>query len=443
MSGDALSVSDALALAKGALETVRIRVIGEVSELTDRPGYKAIYFSLKDEGAVMPCIMWRDVYASCGTRIRDGQSVEVTGLFTAYVAKGRMQFQVRALSVAGEGVLRMQVAALARTLEIEGLMAPERKRRPPQFPRRIGLVTSPRGKAVHDVLRTLRRRYPLAEVVLAGVQVEGEGAVAELVRGIETVGREPGVDVVILGRGGGSYEDLMPFNSEALARAIVACPVPVVTGIGHEPDTSIADMVADVRASTPTAAAEAVAPDRADLTRRIVEQRRMLARTLERIVHAHGHRLGLVSHGPAFRDPTVLFAARLQTLDLLADSLDRVLPDRLSRQEDVLARARDALQRLGPRLLESPGFRLGHARVRALNLGRGLLVSFGHALSSGAERLEDLSPLGILRRGYAVCYDDDDRIVRTASAVAVGAHVRVRVGEGELGCTVDTVGSEP
>lgn len=443
MPGDALSVSDALALAKGALETVRIRVIGEVSELTDRPGYKAIYFSLKDEGAVMPCIMWRDVYASCGAQIRDGQCVEVTGLFTAYVAKGRMQFQVRALSVAGEGVLRMQVAALARALETEGLMAPERKRRPPQFPRRIGLVTSPRGKAVHDVLRTLRRRYPLAEVVLAGVQVEGEGAVDELVRGIETVGREPGVDVVILGRGGGSYEDLMPFNSEALARAIVACPVPVVTGIGHEPDTSIADMVADVRASTPTAAAETVAPDRADLTRRIVEQRRMLARTLERIVHAHGHRLGLVSHRPAFRDPMVLFAARSQTLDLLADSLDKVLPDRLSRQQDVLARASDALRRLGPRLLESPRFRLSHAHARALNLGRGLLVSFGHALSSGAERLEDLSPLGILRRGYAVCYDDNDRIVRTASAVAVGAHVRVRVGEGELGCTVDTVGSEP
>ena len=149
-------------------------------------------------------------------------------------------------------------------------MRDERKRPLPAFPARIGVVTSPRGKAVHDILRTLERRYPAAEVVIAGVQVEGEGAVArDRSRHRGGLGRDPGVDVVILGRGGGSYEDLMPFNSEAVARAVVACPVPVVTGIGHEPDTSIADMVADLRASTPTAAAEAVAPEAADVRRRL------------------------------------------------------------------------------------------------------------------------------------------------------------------------------
>jgi len=177
-----------------------------------------------------------------------------------------LQFVVRQLEPAGEGRLRMQVAELARRLEAEGLMSPERKRRIPSHPSRIAVVTSPRGKAVHDVLRTLRRRYPLAEVLVAGVAVEGDGAPSEIVEGLR-VAAAAQPDVVLLVRGGGSYEDLMPFNAESVARAVVASPVPVVTGIGHEPDTSIADMVADLRASTPTAAAESVAPSVEELER--------------------------------------------------------------------------------------------------------------------------------------------------------------------------------
>jgi exodeoxyribonuclease VII large subunit len=443
MPADALSVTDAMARAKGVLESVRVRVVGEISECTIRPGYKAVYFSLKDEGAVMPCLMWRDAYDGCGADLRDGLFVEVSGNFTAYAPKGRMQFQVRSIAIAGEGALRMQVAALARTLEAEGLLAEARKRPLTAFPRRIGLVTSPRGKAVHDVLRTLRRRYPLAEVVLAGVQVEGEGAVRELVRGLEAVGHEPGVDVVILGRGGGSYEDLMPFNSEALARAIAACPVPVVTGIGHEPDTSIADMVADLRASTPTAAAEAAAPDRADLERRLGSQRRLLGGALERIVRERAHHLGLLAHRPVFRDHACLLAQRMQALDLVAGSLDRVLPERIARQSEAVARAADALRRVGPRLLEPAAARLARAHERTLSLGGSLLLPAERALASGAERLEDLSPLAILRRGYAVCYEEDGGVVRAAEEVRPGDRVRVRLGRGELGCTVDTVGTEP
>ncbi|MDO8847763.1 MAG: exodeoxyribonuclease VII large subunit [Coriobacteriia bacterium] len=438
----ALSVSDAMALAKGALEGVRVRVVGEVSELTDKPGYKAVYFSLKDGGAVMPCLMWRDAYAAAGVTIADGGLIEIAGFFTAYPAKGRLQFQVRRLVLAGEGVLRLQVADLARRLEAEGLMRDERKRPLPAFPARIGVVTSPRGKAVHDILRTLERRYPAAEVVIAGVQVEGEGAVAEIVRGIEAVSNAPGVDVLILGRGGGSYEDLMPFNSEAVARAVVASPVPVVTGIGHEPDTSIADMVADLRASTPTAAAEAVAPEAADMRRRLHSQQRLLGRALTHLVSAESHRLRLIEQRPVFRDPMTFLAGRMQALDSLADALGRALPASLARQTEAVEHVRRALGRLGVQLLGSHEARLGRFTERSVAAGRQLVLSAERDAAMAAARLDDLSPLAILGRGYAVCYGAEGAIVRSSAQVSPGERVRVRLGQGRLGCIVETTETE-
>ena len=179
---EALSVSAAVGLAKTALEDVVVRLVGEVSELSAKAGYKAVYFTVKDRSAALPCMMWNNRYQASGVELRVGALVELTGRFTLYAAKGRMNFDVFGVALAGEGRLRMQVAELARRLEAEGLMAPERKRALPRYPRAIGLVTSPRGAAVHDVLRTLRRRYPMARVLLAGVPVEGAQAPAQLDR---------------------------------------------------------------------------------------------------------------------------------------------------------------------------------------------------------------------------------------------------------------------
>ena len=438
----ALSVSDAMALAKGALESLRLKVVGEVSEATIKPGYKAIYFSLKDGRAVMPCLMWRDQYDASGVTLEDGALVEVTGNFTAYAPKGRMQFQVRSVEVAGEGMLRLQVARLAKALEAEGLMSPDRKRPLPRYPERIGVVTSPRGKAVHDIIRTLRRRYPVAELVIAGVQVEGEGAAAEIVRALEAVGAEPGIDVVILGRGGGSYEDLMPFNTEEVARAVASCPVPVVTGIGHEPDTSIADMVADVRASTPTAAAETVAPDVAEVARTLDAGGTRLGRALTHLVAGLSHRLGLLADRPVFSSADALLATPGQTLDMLADGLERALPGYLSRSEEAIVRAREALARVGPRLTEQHASRLERERDRVVSAGRLLVETADRDVGQMAARLEDLSPLAILGRGYAVCYEEDGAVLRSAADVAPGDRVDVRLAEGALGCIVESVGSE-
>lgn len=413
----ALSVTEAMTLAKRTLEGVPMRVIGEVSEATDRSGYKAIYFTICDGTSVMPCLMWRDAYEVSGVPLRVGMLVEVSGALTVYPPKGRMQFQVRSLQAAGEGALRMQVAALARRLEAEGLMRPERKRRLPALPERIALVTSPRGKAVHDVIRTLRRRYPLAELSIAGVAVEGAGATAAIVEGLRAAGAS-GAEVVILARGGGSYEDLMPFNDEAVVRAVAASPVPVVTGIGHEPDTSLADMVADLRASTPTAAAEAVAPDLAEVAAALGSRARLLARALAHGLRVAEGRVAVVRSHAVFRDTRALTSTFAQRLDTAAAALPRALPESLARDRARVLAAGERLAVAGERTLERTD-----AAFRLM-----------------AARLEDLSPLGILARGYAVCYaEDGTRVVRSAATLKAGDHVDVRLSAGSAGCVVETV----
>jgi exodeoxyribonuclease VII large subunit len=440
----ALTVSEAMGLAKHALEGMSLRVIGEVSEATDKPGYKAVYFTLCDGPSVMSCLVWRDAYEASGVQLRVGMQVEVAGTLTVYAPKGRMQFQVRRLAAAGEGVLRMQVAALARRLEAEGLMRPERKRVLPPFPARIGLVTSPRGKAVHDVLRTLKRRFPAAEVVLAGVAVEGAEAVDSIVAALSAVGAAPGVEVVIVARGGGSYEDLMPFNDERVARAIVGCPVPVVTGIGHEPDTTIADMVADLRASTPTAAAESAAPAAEEVAARLTSLGRLLAGALLRARQGTAHRLALLARSRALTDPRALLAQPSQRLDLAAEALSHALPARLALDRARLGAASSSLARVAPRLAARDRARLDLARAALGRSGPLLMERSRAAVGALAAQLEDLSPLGILGRGYAVCYAEDGRtVVRSAKEFAPGERVRVRVRDGAAACSVESVELEP
>jgi exodeoxyribonuclease VII large subunit len=407
-------VSEVLAQAKSSLEGIRATVVGEVSGLADKPGYKAAYFSLCDESGVLPCLMWRREYEASGVALVEGTLVEVEGFLTLYAAKGRMQFQVRRLALAGEGVLRMQVAALVERLAAEGFLADERKRPLPTMPERVGLVTSPRGKAVHDVIRTLRRRFPLAELMIAGVKVEGRGAADAIKEGLRAV-EDADVDVALLVRGGGSYEDLMPFNDETLARAIAASPIPVVTGIGHEPDTTIADMVADVRASTPTAAAETVAPDVAELEARLRHASGGLGRALSAALMRASHRLERVGARPVFCDAYALLARDSQRVDQAADALARALPGRLERDALRLRAADGSLRVAGERTLE-------RARSRQETLGG---------------RLGDLSPLAILERGYAICTSDSGEVVRAADQLSVGQPVGVRFAAGRAACRVE------
>ncbi len=416
----ALSVTEAMTIAKQTLETVRLRVVGEVSEFNDKPGYKAAYFTVCDGSASLPCLMWRDQYLASGIALRCGMLVELTGQFSAYVAKGRLQFTVRALTLAGEGRLRLEVAELARRLEAEGLMRPERKRPLPRYPQRIAVVTSPRGKAIHDVVRTLRRRYPLAELLVAGVQVEGEGAPAALVEGLRAA-EAAEADVTLLVRGGGSYEDLMPFNAEVVARAIADSRVPVVTGVGHEPDTSIADMVADVRASTPTAAAEAVAPSVTELQSTLAREQRVLSAALEHRLRYAAQRVGRLADRPLFVEPGTVLGPAWQALDIARVRLDRALPERLARDAARVAHARSLLRSAGSRLTDKPAARVGLE----------------------AARLEDLSPLAILARGYSAAFETDGRtVLRSVTQVSPGDRMIVRMSDGRVGCTVTDTETE-
>ena len=410
-----LSVSQAMNMAQHALEAVTVRLVGEVSEVKIRPGYKAAYFTVKDTAASLPCMMWNNRYRAQGVELEVGQLVELTGRFTVYAAQGRMNFDVFSIALSGEGELRMKVANIAKKLQAEGLTAPERKRRIPKMPERIGLVTSPRGAAVHDVLRTLRERFPIAEVFLAGVPVEGANAAAGIAEGIQCV-VEAGAQVVLVVRGGGSFENLMPFNDEALARCIAACPVPVITGIGHEVDTTIADMVSDKRVATPTAAAQETSPSPEAIEKYLETFKTSLGTSMSVLIDRHATQLENYAQRPFFVDPQLLFRDEGLALDYAAERLARVLPQAVEKNHEALVQRSSSLMREGSLLVER----------------------FQSQVSTRAARLEDLSPLGILARGYSITRDGEGRLVRKVSQAPKGSSVQVSVTDGLLLCTVDS-----
>ncbi|PWL79625.1 MAG: exodeoxyribonuclease VII large subunit [Coriobacteriia bacterium] len=418
----AYTVTQAMNAAKRGLEKIRLTVIGEVSEFNDKPGYKAAYFTVHDDDCSMPCLMWRDRYNASGVTLQAGMLVELTGNFSCYPAKGRLQFSVASMQVAGEGKLRMQVAQLARKLEAEGLMDASRKRRVPPLPQRIAVVTSPRGKAVHDVIRTLRRRYPLGELLICGVPVEGQDAPARIIQGLEAAcAATPAPDVILLVRGGGSYEDLMPFNDESLARAVAASPIPVVTGIGHEPDNSICDMVSDRRCSTPTAAAEAIALSTEELSNKLANAQDALRRSVENYMQVQQAQLDRLLDRPLWHDTHYLTGSYFQTLDAMEERLLRAIPDALRADAHALE------------LLKG----------RLLNLGPHLCDGFGRDIALCATKLDALSPLKTLSRGYSITYAADGHsIVDSVQHVNDGDHIQVQVQDGRLACTVNAIERE-
>jgi len=410
-----LSVSQALSLAKGSLEKLSATIVGEISEYSDKPGYKAVYFTITDKSAALPCMMWRSAFDKLEIALKQGTLVEVSGFFSVYIAKGRMNFSAQTMRLAGEGDLRLKVAQLARKLEAEGLMSPARKLPLPEMPGRIAVVTSPRGKAIHDVMRTLRRRFPLAEVQVVGVPVEGEAAPKALIEGIEVAQRAQS-DVILLVRGGGSYEDLMPFNDEALARAIAASRVPIVTGIGHEPDNSIADMVGSYRASTPTAAAEHVVPDIRDLKVKLEEQSRSLSAALSNRVGRMDSILASIRSRALFTDPLFMVGGYLQNLEQSAQRLFVAVPNALRSDIHRVETLRGRLARVASTL-----FSPQQSKLQLL-----------------AAQLESLSPLAVLARGYSIAYDAKGHVVDSVSTIDLGDVLDVRVSDGEYHCRVET-----
>ncbi len=433
-----LSVSELNAQLKHLIEGEfgGITVEGEVSNC--RPASSGhIYFTLKDDYAQVRAVMFRKEARTLKFKAEDGLRVVARGRISVYEVRGDYQLIVDSMEPHGLGALQAAFEQLKRRLQAEGLFEAARKRPLPVLPKRIGIVTSADGAALRDMLRVLGLRHANASVVIRPARVQGDDAPADLVRALRAVARVPGVDVVIIGRGGGSAEDLWAFNDEHLARAIAACPVPVVSAVGHEIDFTIADFVADVRAATPSNAAELVV-DRADnFYSRIDRAAERLRAAIERAAAGRSQRAERL----AFRldQWPVKVALRERDRQDLAFRLDRAAAASLGRASQRFDGLR---RRLEQRDIHRVIGDLRARTVRAEHALRALVADRRHRAerqaATLAARLDALSPLAVLGRGYAVCWNEARTgIIRSAAAVEPGARVRVTLALGELGCRVE------
>ena len=433
---DALSVSALTYALKDHLESrfANVRVHGEV--LDAKPVSSGhLYFVLKDRDAQLPVVLWRSTLARLPVRVTNGMQVLVTGDVQVYPPHGRYQLVARSVVDLGAGLLLARLEELKRRLAAEGLFDPARKRPLPFLPRRVGVVTADTGAAVRDILTTLQRRYP-TDVVVAPCRVQGAGAAQDIARALAAVARVPGVDVIIVGRGGGSLEDLWAFNEEPLLRAIAGCPVPVISAVGHEIDQPLSDLAADHRAATPTAAAERAVPQIAELRATLDAQRARLARELlRRRERAHGR---LATARARLGDPRRLVAERQQRHDELQLRLEHAIARALARSRQRLTRAEAHLRHLHPRDTVSAARaraialrdRLERATLTALRARRAELAQARRALTV-------LSPIASLERGYAIVRRlDDALVVRDARQVPLGAPIEVLLHAGSLEATV-------
>ncbi len=384
----------------------------------------------------MDVVIWKGVFDKIDVPLKDGLEVLVTGSFSVYVNRGSMSFHVDHLEVAGEGLLRQQVARLAKKLEAEGLMDPQRKRKVPVFCTRVGVVTSLSGSVIEDVKRTLARRNPLVELVCAGCAVQGPQAPASIVDALNRMATQP-VDAILLVRGGGSFEDLMCFNDESVARAIAACPIPVVTGIGHEPDTTIADNVSDRRCSTPTHAAESIAPSLEEIIQVTDARESRLVSSVLGMLQFRSSELDSTGESLVKACDRVVKTHASQVTSLAAHrclvSPDGFLRDRADQVELTATRLLDA----GPRAIA----RIGRdVEVQAT----GLLCAGGRICSHKqleiarlASTLDALSPLKVLGRGYAIPRTPSGTVVHSVGDVATGDELEVLVVDGTISATVN------
>jgi len=432
-----LTVSEVTAGIRDLLEQAfaSLAVEGEISNCRQwSSGH--LYFTLKDDRAQLRAVMFRTTVRALKFKPEDGMRVIARGRLGVYDAKGEYQIVCDALEPHGLGALQAAFEQLKRALQAEGLFDSARKRALPTLPRRIGVVTSLDGAAVRDILRVLLARHGNARVVLRAARVQGDGAADDLVRALRAIVKVPDIDVVIIGRGGGSAEDLQAFNDERLARAIAASPVPVISAVGHEVDFTIADFVADLRAATPSNAAELVI-DRADNFRARIDRAERRLRAVMEIGTARRRQLATRLETRLTQWPARLML-RDRDVRQLSRRVERAATARLARQTQRFEALRRRLEARDLRRL------VAALRTRIVAADGRLLAAVGRRRQAGlsrastlAARLDALSPLAVLGRGYAVCWNASrTSIIRSSSAVAAGDTVHVGLAEGEITCAV-------
>jgi len=409
-----------------------IWVEGEVSNFKEaQSGH--LYFTLKDESAQIRCVCFRNSAMRLKFRPEDGLKARVRGSISVYEPRGEYQIYVEHIEPVGVGELQLAFEQLKKKLGEEGLFDAARKKPLPMLPGRIGVITSPSGAALRDILRILRRRFPNVRVLIYPVRVQGEGAAGEIAAALKFFTARAAADVLILARGGGSLEDLWAFNEEKVARAIAASHIPVISAVGHETDFTIADFVADVRASTPSAAAEIVVQTREAFDNHIRQLLLSLGERLQYIILDRRHRLQELFAHRAFRRPEEIVRLYRQRTDELSLRLGDALRVRLERlrKRFIEARARVASFDLRTRL-SALRSRMDQRNVELTRRVERLLVVKRQRFERLVLQLEERSPLRVLERGYAIVYDSAGRVVRAADQVGVGDEVSVRLARGRL-----------
>jgi exodeoxyribonuclease VII large subunit len=397
-----------------------------------------LYFTLKDASTQVRAVIFRSALRYLKFKPADGLRVVARGRVSVYEPKGEYQLICEHLEPHGLGALQLAFDQLKKRLQDEGLFDQRRKRPLPALPRKIGIVTSLDGAAIRDIIKVLRRRYANAHLVIRATRVQGEDAALEIARALKAIGRVPGVDVVIVGRGGGSIEDLWAFNEEVVARAIASSPVPVISAVGHETDVTIADFVADLRAPTPSAAAEIVVSAKDDFCSRIDRLHGRLGAAARARVQRLSGRVHAIGGRPAFAGFPGRLAMRGRHASDLAHTAARVMRARLALRDRRLQQLQRRLSQfeLGRRLADIRT-RLVAVDGRLKGVARSRHNRAAAQLGNCAGRLDTLSPLAVLARGYAVCWNADrTRVLRSADDVARGDDVRVTLAKGELTCEV-------
>ena len=418
-------------------------VKGEISNFT-RHSSGHLYFTLKDKDSRIKCIMFAGQASRLAFAPKEGARVIANGSVSVYERDGQYQMYVSSMQPDGIGSLYLAFEQLKAKLDAEGLFAPERKKRIPSFPSAIGVITSPTGAAVRDIMITLQRRNPAVQVLLYPVLVQGTGAAPSIVKAIRAMNERREVDVLIVGRGGGSLEELWAFNEEAVARAIAASDIPVISAVGHETDVTIADFVADLRAATPTAAAELAVPSRLELRQELMHLKQRMTGALNAAVGAKREMLQRLRRSPFLTNPRrQLMMQQVERLDRHTDALKFYAKTALRSSAERFARLDRRLAASSPReAVRQAGKQLDVAKLKLLQRMNARMKEDRHAFEMHVRRLDALSPLKVMQRGYSLVYSDKRKLVKSLNDVQLGDLLHVRVTDGELVASVWAIKGE-
>lgn len=410
---------------------------GEISNFTHHSSGH-MYFTLKDEGSRIRAIMFATHNKRLPFMPKEGARVIARGNVSVYERDGQYQFYATQMQPDGIGSLYLAYEQLKQKLDAEGLFDTARKRNLPTHPATIGVITSPTGAAVRDIITTLQRRYPQAAIVLYPVLVQGKGAAPSIVKAIEAMNHMEEAQVMIVGRGGGSLEELWAFNEEAVARAIYASAIPVISAVGHETDFTIADFVADLRAATPTAAAELAVPHQGELRDQLLQREQRLRNALRQRLDTSRERLTRLRRSPVLLHPRRYMLQHAERMDMLQQRLIRAAGNRSRLSAEKNARMRQVLERFNPReQIRSARKQTDMAQRQLESAMRAITKAGRQQLGAGIRQLDALSPLKVMARGYSLVYDEQEqRLIKSLKDVQPGDSIKIKVSDGQLDCQV-------